>query len=313
MVLEKILSLIRDKRNPIYFPINYARAQELKHRLSSITLRPQQIDFALTFDVEYDFGSAGKEDCRYVEPFLTESAKLLKKIPSTYFVQGNFVKRFSTQLRRLQQDGHEIGLHGYAHEPWGIEWFVKEEIPTRTNRERLLKRALKEFQAAKLRRPISFRAPNMAIDIESIEALSRHGFAIDSSAPSYTGILPIKSTRKNICEIPVSVNPLPEFRIKMKILPHAYYRVFNMANLCGMNDEEFLTYVDDIIKCQLLLKQKPFLVFLAHPWEFYGNERFNYCSTKNYALLERRIELLKERFEIKFRTISQLHSSYGPQ
>ncbi|MEK6979635.1 MAG: polysaccharide deacetylase family protein [Candidatus Micrarchaeota archaeon] len=306
MVLEKILSLIRDKRNPIYFPINYARAQELKHRLDSITLRHQPIDFALTFDVEYDFGSAGKGECRYVGAFLSESAKLLKRIPSTFFVQGNLVKRFSAQLRKLQQNGHEIGLHGYAHEPWGMEWFVKERIPAPAQRERLLKRALNEFRAAKIKKPVSFRAPNMAIDIESIEMLERNGFVVDSSAPSYTGILPIKSARKNICEIPVSVNPLPEFKIKMKILPHAYYRVFNMANLCGMKDEGFLTYVDDVVKCQLLLKQKPFLVFLAHPWEFYSNERFGYCSNKNYALLARRIELLTERFDIRFKTISGL-------
>src|SRR5215471_3561127 len=43
---------------------------------------------------------------------------LLEKrgIPSTWFIPGHTVETFPDLCRRVVDGGHEIGLHGYAHE-----------------------------------------------------------------------------------------------------------------------------------------------------------------------------------------------------
>ena len=278
-MLIKAIDLITDRRNPLFFLPNYLRKNGLGRELAKVKIPPgTRVDVAITFDVEYDYGSAGKKDATCVGPFLSKIEKTLdeNKIPATFFVQGNLIDPYHGQLLALQKKGHEIGLHGWAHEPWGDAWFIKERIPPLKEREEMLKKSLLEFEKYGLERPVSFRAPNMVISRDSFPLLERYGFRIDSSAPSFKGISPIITKIGKITEIPVSADPVPAFSSKLA----ASHRVFNMFNVFkGAFNAE------NVVKFQLLKKHKPFLVFLAHPWEFFPNKKFSYCSENNFHLI----------------------------
>lgn len=55
--------------------------------------------------------------------------KLLKKydLPATFFVPGQIAERYFDLIRRIHDEGHEIGHHGYTHERF-FEKSVKEQM-----------------------------------------------------------------------------------------------------------------------------------------------------------------------------------------
>ena len=277
-MLGKAIDLVTDRRNPVFLLPNYLRKKELKRELAKVKIPSgTKVDVAITFDIEYDYGSAGKKEAKCVGPFLEKIGKTLgSKSPATFFVQGNLIGSHHKQLFALQKKGHEIGLHGWAHEPWGTAWFIRERTPSLKEREELLKKSLLEFEKYGLERPVSFRAPNMVISKDSFPLLEKYGFRIDSSAPSYTGIPPLITRIGNIIEMPVSANPVPAFSRKLS----TSYAVLNMFNLTRRNFS-----LDNIVRFQLLEKQNPFLIFLAHSWEFSRNKKFQYCSEHNYKII----------------------------
>lgn len=277
-MLDKAIDFMADGRNPAFLLLNLARRSQLKEKLRRIEIpKNTKVRLAITFDVEYDFGSAGKQTAEFAGPFLERMGKILgEKTPATFFVQGNLVSHHHKQLLALQRKGHEIGLHGWAHEPWGNAWFINERLPSRGEREGLLEKSLSEFEKYGLRRPVSFRAPNMVIRGDSLALLEKHGFGIDSSAPSFRGGLPQISKIGKMAEIPVSYDPLPTITGKM----NSHYRVLNAHNLAASSE-----IAENAVKFQLLSGQKPLLVFLGHSWEFFGNEKFKYCGPRNFKLL----------------------------
>lgn len=132
--------------------------------------------------------------------------------------------------------------------------------------------------------------------------MGKYNFRIDSSAPSYRGIAPIVSKVNELIEVPISVSPLPIFTKKLS----TSYAVLNMYNL----KEKGMEISETVIKFQLAAKQKPFLVFLAHPWEFFENKKFNYCSTSNYRLLFDFVNILQKKNVIKFILLNYFHSIF---
>lgn len=277
-MLSKAIDLVADRRNPLFLLPNYIKKKGLASELARVKIPPRTIvDVAITFDVEYDLGSAGKKESKCVGPFLKKIGKILgNKIPATFFVQGNVMGPHHRQLLALQKKGHEIGLHGWAHEPWGEAWFIKDRAPSLKEREELLKKSLSEFEKYGLERPVSFRAPNMVISKDSLSLLEKCGFRIDSSAPSFKGVPPVITRIRKIMEIPVSADPVPAFSSKLA----SSHSVFNMFNV-----SKGAFHAENVVKFQLLKKQKPFLVFLAHPWEFFPNKKFQYCSKSNFQLI----------------------------
>jgi hypothetical protein len=118
--------------------------------------------------------------------------------------------------------------------------------------------------------------------------------------------------RDGIAELPVSFDPKPLFgRFLM-----ARYLVFNTHNLAK---REFRGGFADAAMCvaksQASAGQKPFIVFLSHPWEFFtpepgfDNAFFGYSSEKNFSVLADAIAELKKSFRLRFRTVSEIASS----
>lgn len=311
MPISRGLSLLTDPRLPLYYPINNGRWDSLSRRMDAVELgsRPE-LDLLFTLDVEYDYGSAGSGGAEHVLPFLERAREFFNRqgISATLFVQGDLVEKAAEGLRGLGS-GHEIGLHGYAHEPWGASWFIGEKLPQVQERRELLKKSLAAFARAGFQRPVSFRAPNMVVDAASLRLLKDAGFAADSSFPSYPGGLPLLSSQEGITEVPVSFDPKPLFgRFLM-----ARYLVFNTHNLANREFQDGIAGAAmRVAKAQAAAGQKPFVVFLSHPWEFFrpdaahDNEFFGYSSEGNFGVLADAVAELKKSFRVRFTTVSGL-------
>lgn len=266
-----------------------------------------ELDFLFTVDLEYDYGSGGTGKTNHILPFLRLANDFFKEhaLKATLFVQGNLVEPASSGLRGLGTV-HEIGLHGYAHEPWGASWFVKDRVPSPAQRKILISKSLNAFQDAGFQKPVSFRAPNMVIDAISSKLLEDAGFKVDSSYPSYAGGMPLAKNRHGLVEVPVSFDPKPVFGKFLR----SRYVVFNTHNL-ATGEFDASDAAIRIVKSQMLAGQKPFLVFLCHPWEFFeadegmDQKQFGYSSPRNIKLVEDTLAVLKKSFVLRPLTLRE--------
>ena len=302
--MRKHLSFFADVRMPWFLP-----AQIIKRQLSKYenTHKNEEVKFVFTVDFEQDYGSAAvdsdspkneKMSVAGVNKFIKLFSKLPKKIGGDVFVQANIAEKFKDELREIQKNGFELGLHGYEHELWGKPmWFLKDKFISITERERRLCKSIEIFEKCGFGSPKTFRAPNMIIDDDSIELLSKYDFEIDSSLPSYLGVPPlvrelfVGDEKKLLKEIPVSCDPYAEINFRMG-LPFSNFRVLNFHNLIHLNNEGLIKMLQRILAFQKAKKHTLHLVFLCHPWEFTG-------SLKMEILLNK-LQILEKEFKIKY-------------
>lgn len=90
----------------------------------------------------------------------------------TFYVEGWSALHHRPVLRRLAENGHEIGLHGWVHERWSTLSLGEQE--------RLLRDGRAAIESIGIER-IGFRAPHGDIARESFSLLSEIGFHHDSS------------------------------------------------------------------------------------------------------------------------------------
>jgi len=305
----RLVDFILDPRMPQY--VLFTRLKRARRaKPADITFSDDSpVLVALTFDIEYDFGSSATEAA------YASAAPFLERLPAwgeemgavfTLFVQGNLVDKLAGYLHELAAE-HEIGLHGYAHELWGKEkWFLPHHAVPQHRRRDLLAQSIKCFSDNDLTPPDSFRAPDMVADKDTLQLLEESGFVVDSSAPAYYGIPPLPTRplgeKSRLLSIPITVNPAPRYEIRYGI-PFTSYEILNMARLTAGDDAHFLDYVRQVLSFQVGAGVKPHLVFLAHPWEFVewpGNRRPAYCSGNNYQLLKQKLSLLEEKYPLKY-------------
>jgi peptidoglycan/xylan/chitin deacetylase (PgdA/CDA1 family) len=86
---------------------------------------------------------------------------------ATFFVEGLNAELYPDTLRELDAAGHEVGLHGWRHEPWA-------DLEPAQERE-LLERGVEALDAIGLR-PISFRPPGGELTPASLGLLRELGF-----------------------------------------------------------------------------------------------------------------------------------------
>jgi peptidoglycan/xylan/chitin deacetylase (PgdA/CDA1 family) len=92
---------------------------------------------------------------------------------ATFFVEGLNAELYPDTLRELAAAGHEVGLHGWCHEPWS-------SLEPAHERE-LLERGVDAFDALGLR-PVSFRPPGGDLTAASLDLLRELGFEYVSPA-----------------------------------------------------------------------------------------------------------------------------------
>ncbi|MGW4823441.1 polysaccharide deacetylase family protein [Streptomyces sp. NPDC004227] len=92
---------------------------------------------------------------------------------ATFFVPGFVAERYPDVLRAIVDGGHEVGHHGYLHEPLR-DMTVAEEAA-------VLDRGLEALQRVGGVRPRGFRAPLGELSFQTPALLADRGFQYDSS------------------------------------------------------------------------------------------------------------------------------------
>ncbi|BES81455.1 polysaccharide deacetylase family protein [Pyrodictium abyssi] len=183
----------------------------------------------LSFDVE--------QDC---PPYLASTRGMGEGLPrildvlseegvkATFFFTAEMARKFPGLVRRVVDEGHELGSHGYMHERLDKLGFSEAR--------RLLEKATKELRRYGDTR--SFRAPNLQLPDELLPVLVELGYAVDSSLARYKPPFP-RGVRVagGLVRLPVSVTS------SVLRLPWRLQRLIHSA-------------------------LAPPLVYFSHPWEY---------------------------------------------
>jgi peptidoglycan/xylan/chitin deacetylase (PgdA/CDA1 family) len=94
-------------------------------------------------------------------------------VQATFFVEGLNAELYPDTLREIDAAGHEVGLHGWRHEPWS-------SLQPAMERE-LLERGVERLDALGLR-PVSFRPPGGDLTPVTLDLLRELGFRYVSPA-----------------------------------------------------------------------------------------------------------------------------------
>ena len=100
---------------------------------------------------------------------------LFKKynIKATWFAPGHSIETFPNECKRIVNEGHEIGLHGYSHEN-PIAMSPEQE-------EKVLAYTIKIIEDLTGKKPVGYRAPWWEFSPVTNDLLVKHGVMYDSS------------------------------------------------------------------------------------------------------------------------------------
>jgi peptidoglycan/xylan/chitin deacetylase (PgdA/CDA1 family) len=95
------------------------------------------------------------------------------ELPATFFIPGHTAVAYPELVRSIRDAGHEIGHHGWVHEPLS---------PLDPAREReLFQRGLDALEETAGVRPVGYRAPNVDVSANTVEILVEFGMLYDAS------------------------------------------------------------------------------------------------------------------------------------
>ena len=94
-------------------------------------------------------------------------------VPATFYIPGFVAETHEDMVREIARRGHEIGHHGYMHEP-PMTLSREEEGEVLDRGSDILERITGE-------RPRGYRAPGAELSEDSLDLLAERGFLYDSS------------------------------------------------------------------------------------------------------------------------------------
>lgn len=118
-----------------------------------------------------------------------------KEVKATFFVPGYTAELYPDLIKRIADEGHEVGAHGYLHEPVSKLDPIEEEVAlvkTCTILEQLIGR-----------KPVGYRAPLWEVNPGSSALLARHGLLYDSSLMDDDKPYILPTEAGDLVEIPV--------------------------------------------------------------------------------------------------------------
>jgi peptidoglycan/xylan/chitin deacetylase (PgdA/CDA1 family) len=101
--------------------------------------------------------------------------KLLAKydLPATFFIPGDTADRHPAETKMIVDAGHEIGHHGYCHEPPHL-------LDLAAERE-MIERGLDALDRQTGTRPAGYRSPAWELSSNTFALLEEYGFKYDAS------------------------------------------------------------------------------------------------------------------------------------
>lgn len=220
---------------------------------------------AFTVDVEdwYQGIPISKQMSVQSEPRLEGSCHRLLDIMAEYDVRGTFfilgpvAQHYPDLIRRIADDGHELGCHGWSHD------LIYEMTPEQFREE--TQRASAAISDVTAQPVTAYRAAYFSITARSLWALdilAELGFQCDSSIfpvhnwrygiPDFD-LAPriVKTASGSICEIPISVREVGKMRLP--VTGGAYFRLY--------------PYFVSRANMRAVSKKQRAVVFYLHPWE----------------------------------------------
>ena len=95
------------------------------------------------------------------------------EIRSTFFVPGHTAVAYPDLVRRIRDEGHELGHHGWVHESLiGLDAEREREI---------FARGLEALEEAAGIRPVGYRAPSAEFSANTVDVLLEFGIQYDAS------------------------------------------------------------------------------------------------------------------------------------
>lgn len=192
------------------------------------------------------------------------------QIKTTFFFTGHIARLYPEIVKMVLPYGHEVASHGLSHER--EDGF--DVMPLKLQKKHLSesKKILEDISGQEV---ISFRAPALRVNNQTVLALKECGFKIDSSVASqrfdmfmsFGGVEKLKwlsaprkpymtsdsslfkKGEKGVVEIPVSASILPYLSTTMRIFP------------------TLTKFQRSILATETSMTGKP-IVFITHPNEF---------------------------------------------
>ena len=193
------------------------------------------IDVEEWYHPEYVKDKVSEEKEERLKQSLDITLGILSKqcVKATFFVVGELAEKYPELIKRISDEEHEIGFHGYNHETL---WNLNAEG---------LREETRKFDSLMSEKPIGFRAPSFSLDNSTkwaLEVLEDAGYKYDSSIfptktplygvkgapmkpykPSHDNVVLEDETRK-IWELPLLVYPL--FGLRLPMAGGFYLRLF---------------------------------------------------------------------------------------
>lgn len=94
-------------------------------------------------------------------------------VNATWFIPGHTIETYPGACREVVEAGHEVGHHGYLHEP--------PADLTRAEEEAVLKRGVQCIRQLTGSPPRGYRSPSWDLSEHTVDLLLESGFAYDSS------------------------------------------------------------------------------------------------------------------------------------
>jgi len=217
------------------------------------------------------------------------------EIKATFFTLGYIAEKFPDLIKKIDNKGHEIASHSYAH--LDIRKTTKEEF------ENDLKKSLEILEKIIEKKVLGFRAPYFSIDKKSfwaMEILSKY-FKYDSSIfPVKTPLYGVKNAPRNIYK-PNLTNPaIEDSKSNLIEIPMATHRIPIIGNIpiAGGFYLRFLPYFYIKYGLNKINKNGNSFIFYIHPkdldpgmprineygWHYYYN--LNGATKKFNKILE---------------------------
>jgi peptidoglycan/xylan/chitin deacetylase (PgdA/CDA1 family) len=116
------------------------------------------------------------------------------EIPASFFVPGYIAERYGGVVKEIADRGHEVGHHGYMHEPPASLEPAEERA--------VLDRGSKILEGIVGERPLGYRAPSWELSEHSLGYLAERGFVYDSSLMDHDAPHFVDTPNGRLVEIP---------------------------------------------------------------------------------------------------------------
>ena len=117
-----------------------------------------------------------------------------QEVRATFFVPGYTAELYPDSIKRISDEGHEIGVHGYLHEKVSDLDSIQEEAA--------LVKTCNILEKLTGKRPVGYRSPLWDVNQRTPELLVNHGMIYDSSLMDDDFPYTISTKKGDLVEIP---------------------------------------------------------------------------------------------------------------